>query len=338
METEKIKNYQSLLPGVWHGRIDDEEDRDSFRWHQLVQPVDLLSPETKPAGKDTLNICFLGFCCDEGVERNMGRRGAARGPLAIRKEMSNLPVSFTEHTRLFDAGDCYFKDGDSLTEAQTGLATLVQRLCNLNYFPILLGGGHEIALGHYMGLSDSMIDSADTGVLGIINFDAHFDLRPNRNGPNSGTMFRQIADLCLENHRPFNYFCLGLQQYGNTRRLFREAEQLNVKYVMAKDIDEPAIPGIIHKLERFIEGNDWIYLTLCADVFSAAFAPGVSATQPFGLHPETVLKLLKPVLRTGKVKGLDIAEVSPRFDEDNRTAKLAAIVIFAAVNTLSETP
>ncbi|MCK8828275.1 arginase family protein [Natroniella acetigena] len=34
--------------------------------------------------------------------------------------------------------------------------------------------------------------------IGIINFDAHFYLRPYPNGGNSGTMFRQIADQCKE--------------------------------------------------------------------------------------------------------------------------------------------
>jgi formiminoglutamase len=47
-----------------------------------------------------------------------------------------------------------------------------------------------------------------------------------------------------------------------------------------------------------------------------------------------VLKLLKHVIATKKVVGFDIAEVAPRFDEDNRTAKLAAIVIFAVINSL----
>jgi formiminoglutamase len=332
---DKIKNYRPLSPGVWQGRIDDEEDRDSFRWHQVVEPVDLSDSRLKPAGAGSLCICFLGFCCDEGVERNMGRRGAAKAPQAIRKEMANFPLSFAETTRLFDAGDLCFSDGETLTQAQSQLAILVKRMLSLNFFPILLGGGHEIALGHYMGLYNSTADAADAPVLGIINFDAHFDLRPYRNGPNSGTMFRQIADFCKKNHRPFRYFCLGLQGYGNTARLFKVADRLKVEYVMAKEIDEPALPGIIEKLERFTQGSDFIYLTLCADVFSSAFAPGVSATQPFGLHPEVVLKLLKPIFRTGKVKGFDIAEVSPRFDEDNRTAKLAAIVIFAAVNTLA---
>jgi formiminoglutamase len=60
----------------------------------------------------------------------------------------------------------------------------------------------------------------------------------------------------------------------------------------------------------------------------------VSAPQPFGLHPEIVLKLVKHVIQSGKVVSVDIAEVSPRFDEDNQTAKLAAVTIYAIINTM----
>ena len=76
------------------------------------------------------------------------------------------------------------------------------------------------------------------------------------------------------------------------------------------------------------------YITICTDVFSSAFAPGVSATQALGLDPEVVLPIIKHILRTRKIRGFDICEISPRFDQDNTTAKLGAVIIFAVVNTL----
>ena len=60
----------------------------------------------------------------------------------------------------------------------------------------------------------------------------------------------------------------------------------------------------------------------------------VSAPQSLGLDPEVVLPLLKHVLRTRKVRGFDICEISPRFDQDNTTANLGAVIIFAVINTL----
>jgi formiminoglutamase len=47
------------------------------------------------------------------------------------------------------------------------------------------------------------------------------------------------------------------------------------------------------------------------------------------------LRLLNHVLASGKVVSFDFAEVSPRFDSDDNTAKLAAVFIFALVNTLA---
>lgn len=58
--------------------------------------------------------------------------------------------------------------------------------------------------------------------------------------------------------------------------------------------------------------------------------------QAFGLNPEIVIKFLKEILKSNKVVSFDIAEVSPRFDHDKRTAILAAIIVYAIINGLIE--
>ena len=57
--------------------------------------------------------------------------------------------------------------------------------------PIIFGGGHETAYGHYLGVRKYIGEDAS---LGIINIDAHFDLRPYDEQPSSGTMFKQILE------------------------------------------------------------------------------------------------------------------------------------------------
>jgi formiminoglutamase len=149
-------------------------------------------------------------------------------------------------------------------------------------------------------------------------------------------MFTQIAAECRKQGAEFSYFCVGAQRSANTVSLFRIAEGLGVETVLAKDMDDAGLEPVKMKLDAFLTGNNAIYVTICADVFSSAFAPGVSAPQPFGLHPETVLRLLKHVLASGKVVSFDFAEVSPRFDSDDNTAKLAATFVYALVNTLAQ--
>ena len=329
-----LKDYTPTSKNFWKGRIDDLNDRDSFRMHQIIKLIDLNNLDSSIFKSSHLNICFLGFCSDEGVKRNLGRTGAKLGPEYIRKEIANLPVTFDPNTQLFDAGNIFCEKG-KLEVAQEQLQKAIQQILNQGLFPIVLGGGHELALGNYLGVYDHL--NSTNKSIGIINFDAHLDLRPVKEKGSSGTMFSQIADFCNEKSFSFNYLGLGTQMSGNTISLFKRAEKLGAKYIHAKDFTETNFPTISKNIQEFIDKNDSIYLTLCSDVFNSAFAPGVSAMQPFGMNPETVLYFMKEIIKSGKVISLDIAEVSPRFDQDNHTAKLVAVLIYGIINTLIET-
>ena len=61
--------------------------------------------------------------------------------------------------------------------------------------------------------------------IGILNFDAHFDLR-HAERASSGTPFRQIAELCQASDWPFAYCCLGISRLSNTAALFDQAQRL----------------------------------------------------------------------------------------------------------------
>ncbi len=315
-------------PQALTGRIDSTIDTTAFRWHQLIEPVNLL--KTLSFDRQILNICFLGFCCDEGVKRNMGRTGAANGPESIRKEMANWPANFFPHAKLYDAGDITCTDGN-MEAAQDALSVAVKQLLDYGLFPIVLGGGHEVALGHFNGILNQKSSAP-----AIINFDAHLDLRPFIDQGSSGTMFNQIYQICTNGNWPYNYLCIGPQTYANTQSLFAKADSIGAKYILAKDINQALLSQTEALIQAFINDKDQVYLTLCTDVLSAAHAPGVSAVQPFGLDPDLVLQLIKIIIKSGKVCSMDIAEVSPRFDSDNRTAKLVAVYIYAVVNALIE--
>lgn len=328
------KNYRIKEETDWEGRIDSETNFDAFRWHQWVKSIDLRKENLTPfTGK--LGFAFIGFCCDEGIKRNKGRIGAVKGPKSIRKELSGLPCAFSKDVELFDAGNV-FCEGISLEESQSLLSKAVSKILSLNLFPIVLGGGHEVAFGHYNGILNRLLKSENKPNIGIINFDAHFDIRPYENGGTSGTMFRQISDICKEKELKYNYFCIGIQKHSNTVELFKTADKLNVSYVLAKDISGNNIFDQLDKLDNFMKDQEHIYITVCSDVFPSAFAPGVSASQSLGLDPEIVLKFIKHILKSNKVISFDIAEVSPRFDQDNNTANLAAVIIFSVVTALAK--
>ncbi|MGO1580487.1 MAG: formimidoylglutamase [Peptoniphilaceae bacterium] len=327
-----LNNYYVEDKSSWNGRIDSYTDYDSFRWHQWVEFIDLNDENLKSfTGK--LGFAIIGFQSDYGINLNKGRIGAAYGPKNIRAELAKLPCHFDKEVKIFDAGNIS-PDDLTLDEAQDVLAEAVDKILSLNLFPIVLGGGHDVTFGHYKGLFKHNFE--DKKEIGIINFDAHFDLRPYKeNGGSSGTMFRQMYDLNMENDFDYHYLVMGIQKHSNTTSLFKFADAAGVEYVLAKDMIHHDLFSIFEQVDDFMRKVDSAYVTICSDVFSSSFAPGVSAPQPLGLDPEIVILILKHILTYDKVISFDIAEVSPRFDKDNTTASLAAVLIFTLVSKLA---
>jgi len=239
------------------------------------------------------------------------------------KENANLPVHITRDIRIFDVGDITCSDGN-LEEAQASLGHIVSMLYANKLSPILLGGGHEIAWGHYQGIA-----TINPIKLGIINFDAHFDLRSPLEGNRgtSGSPFFQIAKDRHSKDLNFSYLTIGIQRLANSPSLFRQAEQFNTQIIHADEIHEHGTQQFMRQIDKFIAQHTHIYLTLDLDVFAAACAPGVSAPQALGLYPRQVLALLKHIARSDKVISFDIAELTPQFDEHLLTQQLAAAML-----------
>ena len=94
---------------------------------------------------------------------------------------------------------------------------------------------------------------------------------------------------------------------------------------MASDIN--ANPRDMSFIEKIISKHEKIYVTICLDVFNSQLAPGVSAPQVLGIGFLYVLEAIKILKKSGKVLSLDIAELNPSKDLQNRTAKLSANII-----------
>lgn len=324
-------SYQPTAATSWTGRTDGTAP-DLLRWHQVIKVVDLLQAPLPALQKEQKGIVLLGFASDEGVRRNKGRTGAAEGPAALRKAIANFPVHFSEQTILLDAGDILCINGE-LENAQQVLSEAVKAILTAGYLPLLLGGGHEITYGHASGIRRF----APKQQIGFINFDAHFDIRvPEAEGASSGTGFWQLAQDCKQAGTPFHYLALGIQKHGNTRQLFNIAGEEDATYVSADAFHLQDKDTLFAAIQHFLGQVDKVYLTTCLDVFAAPFAPGVSATAYNGIMPGGLfLQCFRRILQSGKVAGADIAELNPSLDIDNRTAKLAASLIFEIVMAYS---
>jgi formiminoglutamase len=301
----------------WQGRIDAEEGVSGMRWHQQMQPVE----HTAAPG-----IVLLGFACDAGVARNHGRTGAREGPQALRAMLANMPALAGP---LGDAGDVVcmpVDDNDGLEAAQQELAQSVAALLAASHRPIVLGGGHEMAFGTFCGLAQSLTGADKPPRIGILNLDAHFDLRLAARA-NSGTPFRQIADECCARGWAFNYCCLGVSRFANTQALFDRAAALGVRTLLDEQMTSNDGAAIVATLSGFLERVDHLYFTICLDVLPAALAPGVSAPAARGVALDVIEPIIDLVAASGKLRVADIAELNPTHDIDQRTARVGARLV-----------
>lgn len=307
----------------WLGRVDSPTNPLSFRYHQIVSLAEPSNIEIDQNRLKTFGL--IGFQCDEGVRRNKGRVGAAEAPDKIRKALSKLPWHLTDAAELYDVGNIICEEG-KMEDAQKELGKSVSLLLEKGVKPIILGGGHETFYGHYLGVRESIGPEAK---LGIINIDAHFDMRPYDEQSSSGTMFKQI----LDQDSNCNYFVAGIQPSGNTSALFETAKQYRVHYVLEEELTFSELERTKGQLCAFSARQDYIILTLCTDVISSAYAPGVSAPSPFGLEPKLVRELIRYITSNGKHLSIDISEVNPEYDEGEKTITLAANFINEALMT-----
>ena len=239
-----------------------------------------------------------------------------------------MPVHLPDGCELFDLGNLVSENGD-MEALQNELAEQIKRIREKKGFCIVLGGGHDLAYGHYHGLKNSLREEA---VLGIINFDAHFDLRSNANGNNSGTPFYQIGKEFSQANKPFPYLCLGIRKDANDRALYDSASVFGVNYLEIERFQINQLELISREIEYFLNRLDAVYVTIDLDGFSSAYAPGVSAPSPMGFTPELVIECLKTIIYSKKLIGLDIAEMNPEFDRDQQTARLAASLMHFAIH------
>ncbi|VAW01305.1 Formiminoglutamase [hydrothermal vent metagenome] len=298
-----------LPPALWTGRNDPEDGDHALRLHHMV--------------KENAPRALIGFASEAGVIRNKGREGAKQGPAALRRALTNLAAP-AEPTPFTDLGDIEVTADD----LEAGQALLAEKVCDAlgcHDRTIVLGGGHETALGSYSGLAKAYPGKR----IGIINLDAHLDLRlPGANGPSSGTPFAQIRTLDKEN---FDYLCLGVAEESNTIALMNRARDWGVRIVSDHELiaNENAAD---EQIRAIAERCEIIYLTIDIDVLPHFQAPGVSAPAARGVPFATIEYLVGYVLeicKTGECRCplADIVELSPPNDPQNVTAKSAALLV-----------
>ena len=256
-------------------------------------------------------FCLLGVPLDITV---CFRPGTRRGPQAIRQaswvleEFSLYQGRSLDEIKFCDLGDLALPQG-ALNASLTAIKAAASDLLASGYKPFILGGEHLLTLPTVDAAAQ--VYSPD---LVVLQFDAHADLRAQYEGEtlSHATVMRQLANIVP----PDNIYQFGI----------RSATAKELAYARAHTNLFPrrVLPPLAQVRPRLLERP--VYVTIDIDVFDPAFAPGVGTPEPGGQSVETMLQALN-LLKGLDIVGADIVEVCPPFDQSERTAALAALLV-----------
>ncbi|MBY5269251.1 formimidoylglutamase [Spiribacter salinus] len=262
---------------------------------------------------------LLGFACDIGVRRNGGRVGAYAGPGAFREALASMGKSIPDHGDITPVLNSLEGAQERLAEAVAQQLDAVDRL-------LMVGGGHEATYGSHCGLRRHVGDQ----VVGVINIDAHFDLRdPYATGGNSGTAFSQIhADTPTGQ---WQYLVLGLAAESNSDALFDRASQIGAEWVSDVALQTGLSATVQDQIDQFVAASEVLHLSIDLDVLPRDQAPGVSAPAERGVPMPVVEALIDHIVDAarhcpGGLRLVDIVELNPTFDSKQMTARSAAVL------------
>lgn len=283
----------------------------------------LLGSALRP--EEPARVVVVGFPSEEGIRRNGGRPGAAAAPAAIRAALYRLtpdaaaPEAFTAlAARTRDLGDLRVT-GDVEADQAT-LGELLAPHLAAGAFTIVLGGGHETAYAHFLA------HASTAAPVHILNWDAHADVRPLRDGlAHSGSPFRQALEhpsgSCA------SYTVAGLQPASLAASHLAYVREHGSAHFRAE---------VTPELVARVYGALPTLVSFDMDAVDRSQAPGVSAPATDGLPASTWLMAARLAGSTASVRGMDVVELSPPFDQDGQTAALAARTVWEVLRGVAE--
>ncbi|MFQ5482247.1 MAG: formimidoylglutamase [Nitrospinaceae bacterium] len=274
-------------------------------------------------------IVLIGFPHDAGVARNGGRAGARLGPERFRAALGrygslrhpHLPLSL-DTLSLTDAGDV--PPGLTLEEAHIHLTRIVGEVLDKGGAPFVVGGGNDQSYAN----AKALLNRHPPGTAGVINIDAHLDVRPLLDGrAHSGSPFRQLLeDPRFSGERFVEFAAQGPQclrdhaDYVSRRggRIAWLEEDLRVRGVAA------AFRGF---LEHLGHGKGPLFVSFDLDAVAAAEAPGVSCPGILGLTAQEAVDIAFAAGAHPGVALFDLSEYNPEIEEE-RTGRLAVALFY----------
>jgi arginase len=292
-----------------------------------------------------MQIDIIGVPIDLGADR----RGVDMGPSAIRyahlqkklqelgctvQDLGNVEVAIAEMCKITDLKMKYI---DCIAPMSRRIAGAVATSVQAGHFPLALGGDHSLSIGSVRG-------AARIKKIGVIWIDAHPDFNTAETTPSGNIHGMSLALLAgLGDKRlvqlwdeavpvidPANIAIVGARDVDSGEKA--NLQKTGALVMGMEQIDRYGMVAVIEKaIERVSRNTDGIYLSLDMDSLDPDHAPGVGTPVPAGLTQREAHLACEMIAETRKLIGMDLVEVNPILDGQNKTAALAVEFALSAL-------
>ncbi len=292
-----------------------------------------------------------------GVPMDLGgnRRGVDMGPSAIRYaglEQRLERLGYTVHDRgtvsVADRVDAAAAtDGETtarlrhrahhvmeIERAMIELAGVVEQIERRGSLPVVLGGDHSIAMGTLAGIRRAGRRP------GVIYIDAHGDINTPETTPSGNVHGMPLAVAVGLAAAPFDKelrgsvdgpACVLLALRDVDPDEGRNIQKAGVTAITMADIDRLGMSAAMERAIAVASKGDGIHLSLDVDAIDPDEAPGVGTPVRGGLTYREAQLAMEMLAASGKLRSIEVAEVNPILDRENRTAQLAVELIASAL-------
>jgi formiminoglutamase len=267
-------------------------------------------------------IALVGVPANKG---SISQTSADQTPDAIRGALARFSTYSTSQDielseeSFTDLGNIDSPDG---SEGVARVHSFVKDLLAKHQLIIALGGDNSITYSVTSGLWP------DLSKIGLITFDAHYDLR---DGQSNGSPVWQLIQAGLPGK---NIVQIGIADFANSAQYSQRAKENGITVVTRAQLREQSIAEVLRKALE-IAGADGreIYVDLDVDVCDRSVVPACPAAMPGGISADELRQAAFLVGADKRVRAIDITEIDSAADsEDQRTVRLGALLVLEAAS------
>ena len=273
------------------------------------------------------------------MDLGAGRRGVDMGPSALRLAKLAATLEAIGHD-VDDLGNISSPVQESQAK-QTPSEKLhfvheIARTCQLtcekleaipeDVRPIILGGDHSMSMGSVAGV-------AAKGRTGVLWIDAHADVNTPDSSPSGNIHGMPLAHLLGEgDERLLNIWggkpviaaedlvFIGLRSVDKGEKAFLKRH--GIRTFTMTDIDKQGMAKVVEQAITQLSKHSRVHVSFDADALDPSVAPGVGTPVPGGLSYREAHLLMEMLAEAKIVTSLDLVEVNPILDTQNKTAQI----------------